>query len=81
VKRPADFSDSEWADFQRCQAEDDDLMSQVADRENQMENGMIDSYGEYEFDFSPLPEPNAPTPRITNSRPTPSQPQTPSRRR
>jgi hypothetical protein len=80
VKRPANLSDSEWADFQQCQDEDDDLMSQVADRENQMESGLIATYDEYEFDFGPLPEPKAPT-RVTGSRPAPSPPQPRSRRR
>lgn len=81
MKRPAHFSDADWAEFQQCQDEHDDLMAQVADREYQMEVGQIDSYDEYEFDFGPLPEPNTPTRKISNSRPAPSPPQPPSRRR
>jgi hypothetical protein len=75
------MSDSEWADYLQCQDEHDDLMSQVADRENQIENGLIDFYDEYEFDFSPLPIPHAPARRIANSKPAPNVPQAPSRRR
>ncbi|MEE4544012.1 hypothetical protein V2S66_18800 [Streptomyces sp. V4-01] len=75
------MSDSEWADWQQCQDEHDDLMSQVADREYQMESGLIDSYDEYEFDFGPLPEPNTPTRRTITSRLAPSPPPPPSRRR
>ncbi|WP_433892593.1 hypothetical protein [Streptomyces sp. CA-111067] len=78
MKRPADMSDSEWADYLQCQDEHDDLMSQVADREYQMESRLIDTYDEYEFDFGPL---NPPTRKITGSRPAPSPPQPPSRRR
>jgi hypothetical protein len=81
VKRPADMSDSDWAEYLQCQDEHDDLMSQVADREYQMESGLIDSYDEFQFDFGPLPEPKAPTRRITGSRPAPSPPPPPSRRR
>lgn len=81
MKRPANLSDSEWADFQQCQDEEDDLLSQVADREYQMESGLIDSYDEFQFDFGPLPEPKAPTRRITGSGPAPSPPPPPSRRR
>jgi hypothetical protein len=32
-------------------------MTQVADREAQMEHGLIDTYDEYDFDFTPRPEP------------------------
>ncbi|MBW1597284.1 hypothetical protein [Streptomyces sp. JJ38] len=32
-------------------------MTQVAEREAQMEHELIATYDEYEFDFSPLPEP------------------------
>jgi hypothetical protein len=56
-------------------------MVQVADREYQMEVGQIDSYDEYEFDFSPLPESNTPTGRVIGTRPAPSPPQPSSRRR
>ncbi|MDJ0464687.1 hypothetical protein [Streptomyces sp. H27-C3] len=35
-------------------------MDQVAGREAQMEHGLIDTYDEYEFDFSPLPPPQQP---------------------
>ncbi|MFF3976554.1 hypothetical protein [Streptomyces sp. NPDC001828] len=33
-------------------------MAQVADREAQMEHGLIAAYDEYELDFTPVPEPN-----------------------
>ncbi|RAJ62037.1 hypothetical protein K388_02723 [Streptomyces sp. KhCrAH-43] len=33
-------------------------MEQVADREAQMEHGLIAAYNEYELDFGPAPEPN-----------------------
>ncbi|MET9664937.1 hypothetical protein ABZY19_06140 [Streptomyces sp. NPDC006475] len=33
-------------------------MAQVAEREAQMERDLIASYDEYEFDFSPAPEPS-----------------------
>ncbi|MFG2564657.1 hypothetical protein ACGFR6_04365 [Streptomyces sp. NPDC048567] len=33
-------------------------MEQVADREAQMEHGLIAAYDEYELDFAPAPEPN-----------------------
>ncbi|WP_159058744.1 hypothetical protein [Streptomyces caeruleatus] len=34
-------------------------MAQVADREAQMEHGLIAAYDEYELDFSPVPKPEA----------------------
>jgi hypothetical protein len=34
-------------------------MAQVADREAQMEHGLIATYDEYEIDFSPVPNPEA----------------------
>ncbi|MFF5757355.1 hypothetical protein [Streptomyces longwoodensis] len=32
-------------------------MAQVAEREAQMEHDLLASYDEYEFDFTPVPEP------------------------
>ncbi|MEU6230305.1 hypothetical protein [Streptomyces sp. NPDC047042] len=34
-------------------------MAQVADREAQMEHGLIAAYDEYELDLSPVPKPEA----------------------
>lgn len=33
LNRPDHFNDADWADYQQCQAEHDDLMAQTADRE------------------------------------------------
>ncbi|KOT79110.1 hypothetical protein ADK70_31860 [Streptomyces rimosus subsp. pseudoverticillatus] len=52
MKRPAHYSDTDWAEYQQCQAEHDDIMNQVADREAQIEQGLIDTYDDYEFDFT-----------------------------
>ncbi|MFE5097559.1 hypothetical protein ACFRCI_46655 [Streptomyces sp. NPDC056638] len=54
MNRPANFSDADWAEYQQCQTEHDDLMDQFTDREAQMEQGLLDTYDEYEFDFAPL---------------------------
>ncbi|WP_019070576.1 hypothetical protein [Streptomyces hokutonensis] len=32
-------------------------MAQAAEREAQMENGLISTYEEFEFDLTPIPEP------------------------
>ncbi|MFG2471545.1 hypothetical protein ACGFXB_39715 [Streptomyces canus] len=48
-------------------------MAQIADREAHIEHGLIDTYDEYELDFSPVPKPEAtparrtPAPRRTRS--------------
>ncbi|KPI02866.1 hypothetical protein OK074_5016 [Actinobacteria bacterium OK074] len=55
MRRPADMSDDDWIEYQELEDDHNDLMAQCADREAQMENGLNDSYDEYEFDFSPLP--------------------------
>lgn len=34
-------------------------MAQIAERETQMEHGLIAAYDEYELDFSPVPKPEA----------------------
>ncbi|GGW04309.1 hypothetical protein GCM10010264_20910 [Streptomyces globisporus] len=34
-------------------------MEQVADREAQLERGLIPTYDKYELDFSPVPTPDA----------------------
>ena len=74
LNRPAHFSDADWAEYQQCQAEHDDLMAQVAEREAQMEHGLIDAYDEYEFDFTPLAEPKpSPTRRTPPLRHAPSR--------
>ncbi|MFE6548282.1 hypothetical protein ACFVHS_07755 [Streptomyces sp. NPDC057746] len=59
LNRPAHFSDADWAEYQQCQAEHDDLMAQIAEREAQMEHDLIATYDEYELDFSPVPKPEA----------------------
>ncbi|MFJ1652678.1 hypothetical protein ACIOC2_14930 [Streptomyces sp. NPDC088337] len=53
------MSAGEWAEYQQCQAEHDDLMAQIADREAQMEHDLIAAHDEYELDFSPVPKPEA----------------------
>ncbi|MFC9856236.1 MULTISPECIES: hypothetical protein [unclassified Streptomyces] len=59
LKRPPHFSDADWAEYQQCQAEHDDLMEQVADRESQLERELIPAYDEYQLDFSLVPTPDA----------------------
>ncbi|MEU9280282.1 hypothetical protein [Streptomyces sp. NPDC048341] len=51
-------------------------MAQIADREAQMEHGLIATYDEYELDFSPVPKPET-----TPARRTPPPPRTPASRR
>ncbi|MGA5200574.1 hypothetical protein [Streptomyces variegatus] len=51
-------------------------MAQIADREAQMEHGLIAAYDEYELDFSPVPKPEA-----TPARLTPPSHRTPTSRR
>ncbi|MDX2906789.1 hypothetical protein PV464_43500, partial [Streptomyces scabiei] len=75
LNRPAHFSDADWADYQQCQAEHEDLMTQIAEREAQMEHGLITAYGEYELDFSPVPKPEAdPARQIPPPHRTPASP-------
>ncbi|MFB7481896.1 hypothetical protein ACFUEM_25110 [Streptomyces anulatus] len=62
MNRPTHLNDADWAEYQQCQAEHDDLVEQVADREAQLENDRIAAYDEYELDFGPAP---------TNTRATP----------
>ncbi|MDI3418605.1 hypothetical protein [Streptomyces luteolus] len=61
MPRPPHLTNAEWADYKQCQADHDDLMAQVANREAQMERSLIDAYEEYEFVFTspvrPLQEP------------------------
>ncbi|MFE8009039.1 hypothetical protein [Streptomyces sp. NPDC057418] len=56
LNRPAHFSDADWAEYQQCQAEHDDLMAQVADREAHLEHDRIATYDAYELDFTALPK-------------------------
>ncbi|MEU9288316.1 hypothetical protein AB0D57_27355 [Streptomyces sp. NPDC048275] len=65
MKRPPHISAADWAEYQQCQAEHDDLMAQIADREAQMEHDLIAAYDEYELDFSPIPKPDADPARRT----------------
>ncbi|MFD6624776.1 hypothetical protein [Streptomyces diastaticus] len=76
MKRPPHYSDADWAEYQQCQAEHDDLMAQVAAREAQIEHDLINAADTYEFDFSPVPKPEADLARQTDPRHRP-----PSRRR
>ncbi|WP_413100232.1 hypothetical protein [Streptomyces sp. Inha503] len=52
-------------------------MAQIAEREAQMEHGLIATYDEYELDFSPVPKPEGSTP----ARRTPPPHRTPISRR
>lgn len=47
LNRPAHFSDADWAEYQHCQTEHDDLTAQVAECEAQMEHDLIATYDEY----------------------------------
>ncbi len=76
LNRPAHFSDADWAEYQQCQAEHDDLVAQIAEREAQMEHDLIATYDEYELDFSPVPKPEG-----TPARRTPPPHRTPTSRR
>ncbi|MFB8017036.1 hypothetical protein ACFC36_00570 [Streptomyces rubiginosohelvolus] len=76
MKRPPHLSDADWADYQQCQAEHDDLMEQVADREAQLERELIPTYDKYELDFS-----TAPTPDADPGRRTPPPSRSPATRR
>ncbi|MCC2276218.1 hypothetical protein LKL35_12440 [Streptomyces sp. ET3-23] len=49
MQRPPNLTDAEWAEWLQRQGEEDELLAQVADREAQLETGVIDSYDEYEF--------------------------------
>ncbi|NIY65594.1 hypothetical protein [Streptomyces malaysiensis] len=68
LNRPAHFSDADWAEYQQCQAEHDDLMAQIAEREAQMEHDLIATHDEYELDFSPVPKPEGTPTRLTPHR-------------
>lgn len=43
------LSDQERRDYRQAQEEHDELMAQIADREAQVETGLIDSYSDYTF--------------------------------
>ncbi|MER5782652.1 hypothetical protein ABT104_13130 [Streptomyces mobaraensis] len=49
MQRPPNLTDAQWAEWRQCQEEEDELLTQVADREAKLETGQIDSYDEYEF--------------------------------
>ncbi|MFI7356111.1 hypothetical protein ACIBTP_19455 [Streptomyces avidinii] len=61
MQRPPDLTDEAWADYRRCQAEDNTLLEQVVDRAAQLENGLISTYDEYHFtwDIDPVPDEQA----------------------
>ncbi|MFD5422230.1 hypothetical protein ACFWJT_29980 [Streptomyces sp. NPDC127069] len=46
---PTGLSAADLADYRQAQAEHEDLMQQVADREFQIEAGLIKSYADYRF--------------------------------
>lgn len=54
MRPPDHLSPEERADFLECQAEHLDLTAQLATREAQLDNGVIDSYDEFAFDDGPL---------------------------
>ncbi|RZD82190.1 hypothetical protein [Streptomyces albidoflavus] len=56
MKRPAHYSDADWAEYQQGQAEHDDLMTQVAAREAQTEHDLITAADAYESGLSPVPK-------------------------
>ncbi|MEU9000687.1 hypothetical protein [Streptomyces sp. NPDC048551] len=58
MQRPPELTEEEWADHRQCQAEENTVLTQVVDREAQLENGLIDSYDEYDFswDIDPAPD-------------------------
>lgn len=53
MRPPDHLSPQERADFLECQAEHDDLTAQLAIREAAIENGFIDSYDDFDFDYGP----------------------------
>ncbi|WP_406161673.1 hypothetical protein [Streptomyces canus] len=63
LNRPAHFRDADWAEYQQCQAEHDDLMAQVADRAAQLQDDLIAA--QYELDSRPVPKPEADLARRT----------------
>jgi hypothetical protein len=60
LNRPVHFSDADRAECQRRQAEHDDLMAQVAEREAQMEHDLTDE--EYELGSAACTEPECSPP-------------------
>ncbi|OEJ30006.1 hypothetical protein BGK67_00115 [Streptomyces subrutilus] len=56
--RQRGLSAEEAADWQECQSDHSGLMAQLADREAQMETGLIDDYDAYQFTWDeedPIP--------------------------
>ncbi|MFD3760506.1 hypothetical protein [Streptomyces sp. NPDC058622] len=45
------MSGADWADYRQAAADDAHIQDEVADRENQVENGLIGSYDEYPFSW------------------------------
>ncbi|MDD9375860.1 hypothetical protein M8Z33_04080 [Streptomyces sp. ZAF1911] len=49
MDRPPGLSDADWADYRAAARDDALLQSELADSEAQIENGLINSYEEYDF--------------------------------
>lgn len=56
TEKPADWTAKEWADYQQCEDEHQDLMSQVQAREDSYERDEItdEEYRNWAFDYAPL---------------------------
>ncbi|WP_327417551.1 hypothetical protein [Streptomyces sp. NBC_01233] len=53
MDRPPELSDADWADYQAAARDDASIQSELADREAQIESGLISSYEEYDFTWEP----------------------------
>ncbi|WP_412078790.1 hypothetical protein ACLF6K_35880 [Streptomyces xanthophaeus] len=49
MDRPPGLSDADWADYRTAARDDGLLQNELADREAQIESGLISSYEEYDF--------------------------------
>ncbi|QHC18940.1 MULTISPECIES: hypothetical protein [unclassified Streptomyces] len=72
MKRPAHYSDADLAEDQQRQAEHDDVMTQVAAREAQIEHDLVTAADAYESDLSPVSKPEANLARPSDPRHRPS---------
>ncbi|WP_405681226.1 hypothetical protein OG239_00135 [Streptomyces sp. NBC_00868] len=50
---PAGLSPADLAEYRHCQDEHFELREQIADREAQIEAGLIDTYDDYPFTWEP----------------------------
>ncbi|MCX4776874.1 hypothetical protein [Streptomyces sp. NBC_01264] len=53
MDRPPGLSDADWADYRTAARDDALIQSELADREAQIEGGLISSYEEYDFTWEP----------------------------